>query len=244
MSLHPVEHKILTEIAGGKVLELGAGKGYTANELSQIFPRVIGIEPEKNIIFSEDAQKNYSRPENFDIVAACGEGLPFANNSFDCVFSHWSLHHYVYPMAVFSETYRVLKRTGYFYLADGIDIPQNKMTPKQRNHFQFHNVAVLADRILGKNHFNLYDEKIIRNFLENTGFKIKTFQIITDENPDDEKYEQDYIASYSDVIQKLADKMIKLGKSSVAERLNKLKKSIENIGIRISPFAIVVGQRP
>ncbi|MCD6595076.1 methyltransferase domain-containing protein [bacterium] len=243
MSLHPVEHKILEQLDAAKILELGAGRGYIACELSQIFDYVVGVEPETKVVFSDESQKHYSETENFDIVAAYGEGLPFDNSTFDCVISHWSLHHYTYPYAVFAESYRVLKNNGYLYLADGVDIPQKQMTPKQRNHFLFHEIAVSVDRIDGKNHFPLYRQKDFIKIVENTGFKIKNIEIITDENPDDIEYEQDYIKSYCDILQKLADKMIKSGKSSIVERLNELKKSIENTGIRISPFVIVLGQK-
>ncbi len=55
-----------------------------------------------------------------NVVLCNAEEMPFNNNVFDIVTCRIALHHFHYPSNFFKETYRVLKKNGFFVLIDNI----------------------------------------------------------------------------------------------------------------------------
>ncbi len=116
MALHPREHNILKGLKAEKILDIGSGLGYTAEELERLFPKCYGVEPQLNSLLTDQAKTSYQIAKNFFVVAGRGDGLPFLNNTFSGAFSHWSIHHYTYPTTVLTEVYRVVEPGGWLYI--------------------------------------------------------------------------------------------------------------------------------
>ncbi len=106
-----------------RILEVGCGNGFTAALLAQSADVVVATDlPEEN---PETASPGLGAPsellralgiENCRLLACRGEGLPFADQSFDVVFSGYTLEHVPDPLAVLREIRRVLKPDGLLYL--------------------------------------------------------------------------------------------------------------------------------
>ncbi len=243
MPFHPVEHMVLAGLGGDVVLELGCGSGRTAEELGKLFRSVVGVDPDFSAVASVEARERYLCAPNFSVVVGAGDGLPFPQNTFDGVVSHWALHHYRYPLAVLREAYAVLKPGGWLYLADGVDYPEQKLTPKQRNHLVFHKLAVAADRARRRDHFPPRSAKAMRKLVELAGFRVERSDLVTSEDPNDSRRENDYIKSYTETLSKLVQQMLETGEKELAAKLERLSESIRNEGIRMGPFAIIVGRK-
>lgn len=97
------------------ILDLGCGPGTAAELLQKRYKkaRVIGVD--NAVAMVKEAKPGFSlfgkKPR---YVAGDGQGLPFADDSFDLVVSSLALHWMADPMAAFREVKRVLKPEGFF----------------------------------------------------------------------------------------------------------------------------------
>jgi ubiquinone/menaquinone biosynthesis C-methylase UbiE len=97
--------KIVTHFrAGARILELGAGTGQQAQELSNLGFAIDAIEIPSS---------NYADTRRFPIVEYDGLHIPFPDDSFDIVFSSNVLEHVRDIREVSREIHRVLKPDGY-----------------------------------------------------------------------------------------------------------------------------------
>ena len=108
-------------IMSGHALEIGPGPGYLGLEWLKKTSgtRLTALDISENML--QIAQKNaseYDLSERVKYVKGNAEKLPFADNTFDAVFSGGSLHEWEHPIKTFNEIHRVLKPGGKFCVGD------------------------------------------------------------------------------------------------------------------------------
>ena len=143
--------EILIDFAGfleGRGLDLGCGTGFLYR-LSK-WKNLIGID------IAEDMVKFYKN-FNKNCLVADIENLPFKENSFDFVVSNFALH-WTDIKKSFEETFRVLKKEGYFVF----NIP-------------FKGSMEVIEEIVGKETFDFLCVPEILRTLKDTGFSIEDF---------------------------------------------------------------------
>ncbi len=91
--------------AGGRVLDVGCGVGMYTAAFLRATPHVFGVEVE-----AERAREARGRAAG--VTQAVGERLPFADGSFDLVFSHEVLEHVADDRACAVEMARVTRPGG------------------------------------------------------------------------------------------------------------------------------------
>ncbi len=103
----------------GSVLEIGCGNAFTSVILSGIGKRVVAFDlPEKNIsthsigIGSAKELVRRLRAGNVLIVGGSSEKMPFADNSFDLIYSAYALHYMRDKGKALSEMRRSLSEDG------------------------------------------------------------------------------------------------------------------------------------
>src|SRR5688500_15746027 len=111
---------LLPEVAGLDVLELGCGTAYVSSWLARRGARPIGVDP-------TTAQLRSARllQDEFDIhfplVMGTGENVPFADASFDLVFSEYGAAIWADPYRWIPEAARVLRPGGrLIFLGNGV----------------------------------------------------------------------------------------------------------------------------
>ena len=106
-----------TDIKDKNVLEVGSGRGggasYIARYLSPSSITGVDISNEAVALCSE----LYDIP-NLNFICADSESLPFPDNSFDILVNVESSHCYGDVPKFLKESYRVLKKDGYFLFCD------------------------------------------------------------------------------------------------------------------------------
>ena len=106
-----------TDIKNKNVLEVGTGRGggasYIARYLSPSLITGVDISNEAVSLCSEF----YDLP-NLNFICADSESLPFSDNSFDVLVNVESSHCYGDVTKFLKESYRVLKKDGYFLFCD------------------------------------------------------------------------------------------------------------------------------
>jgi SAM-dependent methyltransferase len=93
------------ELAGKRVLDVGAGVGMYTAALGRQPARVVGVEVELD-------RAREASGEGVTIVQAVGEALPFHGNAFDVVFSHEVIEHVQDDARVVGEMARVAAPGG------------------------------------------------------------------------------------------------------------------------------------
>ena len=103
-------------IDGREVLELGSGLGQYSRELARRGARsVVGLEISSRK--SRWCASNDAPPSDVRWVRASAESLPFADASFDTVFSHTVFEHLSDVSAALGEARRCLRPGGYLILS-------------------------------------------------------------------------------------------------------------------------------
>jgi ubiquinone/menaquinone biosynthesis C-methylase UbiE len=102
----------IPSMVGKDVLEIGVGMGADHLEIAKCGPRSLaGIDlTHRAIDFTRARLKYYGLESELSVGDA--EGLPFADNSFDIIFSYGVLHHSPDTAAAVREVLRVLRPSG------------------------------------------------------------------------------------------------------------------------------------
>ncbi|MDO8555668.1 MAG: class I SAM-dependent methyltransferase [Nanoarchaeota archaeon] len=100
--------------AFGRLLDIGAGKA----------PYKVFFDPFVKEYVKFDSASTLACPQD---VVGDAQKLPFANNSFDTVFSSQTLEHIPYPQKVIDEIHRVLKPGGVCILTTHMANPLHGM---------------------------------------------------------------------------------------------------------------------
>jgi ubiquinone/menaquinone biosynthesis C-methylase UbiE len=101
------------------VLDVGCGNGEKAFYISQHVKRVVGIDPDKNMI--KAARTNFVC-KNLDFQVGQAESLNFPSSSFDSVLFNESFHHIPIEKQTeaINESYRVLEAKGKLLITEPI----------------------------------------------------------------------------------------------------------------------------
>jgi len=89
--------------AGGRILEIGAGTGWQANSLKHRGYEVHAIDLPAS---------NYRENRIWPVIDYDGKNIPFADNTFDVIFSSNALEHIPHIREFQEELHRVLKPAG------------------------------------------------------------------------------------------------------------------------------------
>ena len=106
--------KMEVDTKGKTALEVGSGGGILTEEICKMGFITTGIDPSDQSI---QTASNHAKANGLDIKydKGTGEHLPYADNSFDCVFCCDVLEHVQDLPKVISEISRVLKPKGVFF---------------------------------------------------------------------------------------------------------------------------------
>ncbi len=108
-------------ITEGHALEIGYGPGYLGLEWLKKTQNTtlsgLDISPDMQNLASRNAQ-SYHLSERAQYHLGGCDHLPFADNTFDAVFTNGSLHEWANPCAAMDEIWRVLKPGGRYFVSD------------------------------------------------------------------------------------------------------------------------------
>lgn len=167
--------KKLNCLSGGKILDVGIGRGQFAwimAENLKNYEVIIGLDPSRKNL--EKAQKNLQE-FNVDYLLGSGKEIPFNDNYFDIVTIAQVLHHIPNKreiIEVLNEMKRVLKPGGMFIVKE---MYSNQLEIGRKNAEMFHNWLAKIDRILNYNHFNTYPKNEIIDMVK--GVNLNSYEI-------------------------------------------------------------------
>ncbi|MBT3368337.1 MAG: class I SAM-dependent methyltransferase [Nitrospina sp.] len=129
-----------------RILDVGTGPGQLLIALRQTLPNatLIGVDISPAMVVQ--AQKNIrvcGHESHIELKVAGANALPFADETFDCVVSTGSLHHWKNPICALSEAYRILKVNGYALMYDLVREMPKVICEKVRAQFGSYRLALL-----------------------------------------------------------------------------------------------------
>lgn len=104
-----------------RVLEVGCGAGVQISILLRKWPelRITGVD--RSHLHLSYAQRRLQTPLSagrLELIEACGETLPLADDSFDGAFTCWLLEHVPNPQALLHELRRVISPGAVYYATE------------------------------------------------------------------------------------------------------------------------------
>lgn len=113
---HRTVLKLLPNLNGKKVLEIGCGRGDFALEIRRRYPsaHITGVDFSTTAI--EQARSKLPGDSNLQFLVGDAENLPFSSNSIDFIISCECLEHVEHPDTMIEDVARCLKEDGGFVL--------------------------------------------------------------------------------------------------------------------------------
>ncbi|MDD2224709.1 MAG: class I SAM-dependent methyltransferase [Candidatus Shapirobacteria bacterium] len=152
------------------VLDLGCGNGYWTKLLAKKYKKVVGIDNSQNLI---KIAKNKRQLSNIEYkLVEIETDFPFANDSFDLIFSNMVIHYIKNLIKLTEELYRIIKPNGLIIFSFAHPIfestkNQSLKSTKTRTPYKTSTLGGSAELTLQYEPLDL----IIKKFL-NSGFKL------------------------------------------------------------------------
>lgn len=231
---------VLNKICGGKILDVGTGRGEFIDLLKENlkdYTEIIGID--MNDIALENAKEEF-KDDKIEFIKMDAESLNFEDNTFDMVCLSNSIHHLPNVQKVFNEMKRVLKPSGYFMLQEMFCDNQNKT---QLTHVHFHHFNAEIQTLTGGYHNKTLKKQEILDMGNSLGLEnLIHFECIygEDNSMSDEKL-NDMLKAVDDCVCKTKDFP---QYESYKKQGQVIKERLSNIGMSSATELFIMGNKP
>ncbi len=111
-----------------RILDIGTGPGQLLLAMRKVIPEAMLAGVDISPAMVRQARRNfrkYRQANRIDVRVADVNALPFGDETFHCVVSTGSLHHWKDPIHALSEVHRVIKTGGWALIYDLVrDMPE------------------------------------------------------------------------------------------------------------------------
>lgn len=149
-----------------KVLDLGCGGGYVSYQIAAFADQVTAYDLTPSMVELVAEQAKQRGFDNITVQQGAAESLPFADQSFDCVMTRYSAHHWQNVAQAMAEIHRVLAPQGKVIIVDIL----GHSNPVMDTFFQ------TIETIRDPSHVRNYSLQEWMRFAESTGFRIETVE--------------------------------------------------------------------
>jgi SAM-dependent methyltransferase len=229
--------ELYTGISGGRVLDVGTGRGGFVEELIaelKDYDEIIGIDVDASL--GEDFAKRFaSHPRvRFEVMDAMS--MAFDDGSFDTVSIAGSLHHLGNPRSGLQEMLRVLRPGGRFIV---VEMYRDGQSETQQTHVMLHHWWAAIDRLRGTVHRTTYtrDEVVdLVNDLDLSGLTTRDESSL-DEDPRDPKHLAPLRSSIDQYLDRAA------GHPDLVAGGEELRERLHRVGLHWATVLVAVGEK-
>ncbi|TVT82327.1 class I SAM-dependent methyltransferase [Acinetobacter colistiniresistens] len=149
-----------------KVLDLGCGGGHISYQIAAFADQVTAYDLTPSMVELVAEQAKQKGFDNITVQQGAAESLPFADQSFDCVMTRYSAHHWQNVAQAMAEIHRVLAPQGKVIIVDIL----GHSNPVMDTFFQ------TIETIRDPSHVRNYSLQEWMRFAEYAGFRIETVE--------------------------------------------------------------------
>ncbi len=231
--------KKLSKISGGKILDVGTGRGQFINLLKDSlkdYTEIIGIDTMQQAI--DFCNKKFNE-ENIHFLKMDAMNMSYEDNTFDTVCLSNSLHHLPHMIELLQEMKRVLKPNGLFIISEMFC---DNQTEEQMSHVLVHHWSSKIDTSLGLYHDETFTRnKIIDIFKQ---LNLKNIDIFDFKYKNDNPKSDDIINYFDDVIDKVIERVKdKNNYENLKKEGLKIKEYIKKHGFQSATELFLMGQK-
>ena len=125
------------------LLEIGTGSGIATEEIAKLNPKIITVEPGKNLL--EVAMKNLSQYDNIQFICDTFENCDFKEGQFDIILSATSFH-WLNKESKYYDCYKYLNDNGFLVLFWNSFFRENSQTMKEIDEVYAKNLSEIYER--------------------------------------------------------------------------------------------------
>jgi SAM-dependent methyltransferase len=229
--------QVLTEIAGGRVLDVATGRGRFAGTLRQglgSYRGIVGIDSSVRAL--AEAQRDQAH-EDVSFVQMDAGRIGFRAASVDTVCLSAALHHLADIPAVLAEVLRVLRPGGHLVIAE---MHHNARTEAQRTAIDIHHWAAGVDRAVGYDHYPTLARQEIVDLV--TGYGLRQVMCHDWADTTSDPGNKEAIAGLEGVIDRYVERAGEAeGGQALQKRGEALRRRLHEVGIQREPVLVVVG---
>jgi ubiquinone/menaquinone biosynthesis C-methylase UbiE len=157
-----------------KVMDVGTGTGRLGTIICQLVPKgvIIGIDSGYGMLKVAEEKILKTKINNYHVVRAKAEVLPFPSQLFDSAYLMLSFHHFTDPEEAAAEIHRTLKNKGYLVSIDPV-----LKEPLDENEKRLNAAIEEAFRLAHGPEFRFLTIPELRNLYEKGGFSIESCDI-------------------------------------------------------------------
>lgn len=149
-----------------KILDLCCGGGHVSYQIAPFTDEVTAYDLTPSMVELVSKQAEVRGLKNITAQQGAAESLPFADQSFDCVITRYSAHHWQNVAQAMSEIHRVLTASGKVIIVDVL----GNSNPVLDTFFQ--SIETIRD----PSHVRNYSLEEWMHFVEYAGFTVETVE--------------------------------------------------------------------
>jgi ubiquinone/menaquinone biosynthesis C-methylase UbiE len=230
-------HEVYSGLSGGRVLDVGTGRGGFVDELiAELadYDEIIGIDINGDL--EEGFANHFSDHPGIRFQQGDAMSLPFEDGSFDTVSVSGSLHHLSDPQLGLREMTRVLRRGGHLV---AVEMYRDGQTETQQTHVMLHHWWAAIDRLSGTVHRDTYTRREVLDLVNDLDLAELTIRDETylDEDPKAE----DELAQLEASIDRYLD--LAAGHPDLLARGKEIRERLRRIGVHGATVRVAMGTK-
>lgn len=231
--------RILNEVDGGRVLDVGTQEGHFVQVLKKnllSYSEIVGIDIDKEAI---ETAKNNLENRYLRFLVMNAEKIKFENESFDTVNISASLHHIANIPRVLNEMKRVLKPRGHFMI---VEMHSSGKTPAELTSVYLHQWIADVDSALGQLHNPILERQEFMRYM--TALELSHLEYYDYTDRDSDPMETNRIKQLESLIASTKRRIERTNNhEELIKRGYELNQRLYEVGAQREPIIIVLGKK-
>lgn len=229
--------ELYTGISGGRVLDVGTGRGGFVEELIaelKDYDEIIGIDVDASLE-AEFAKRLASHPRvRFEVMDAMS--MPFDDGSFDTVSVAGTLHHLGDPKVGLREMMRVLRPGGHLIL---VEMYRDGQSETQQTHVMLHHWWAAVDRLGGTVHRPTHTRDEVIDLVND--LDLAELSIRDESSLDGDPKDPEQVAQLQSSIDQYLDQAA--GHADLVARGTEIRERLHRVGLHWATVLVAVGEK-